>query len=544
MEIYLPIAGMSINFFIILGAGGLVGFLSGLFGVGGGFLLTPLLMMVGIPPAVAAASDSNQIVAGASSGAFAHWRLGNVDFKMGLVILIGGFSYHYLRAIEVKQHIVQIADDLREIILEIRRYEKNYLLYGQEEDFRQNQRYTQQALEELGQIAPDVQNLQVASQLDTFRQELLAYQELMQQLAVRPKEHGQPDSRGLEEQLRTRGKALVDLSVQLVSFERRRILEIITTLKTQLLVSMVIFLGSMSFFTLLVSRKILRPLRVIESTTHRIAQGDFKPLPVLDTRDETQRVVEAFNRMVEELEKRQDQLVQGKKMSSLGVLTAGIAHQLNNPLNNISTSCQIIMEELDEGDKELLRKLLTNVEQEVYRARDIVKGLLEFSRVRDFALKTVPLENVVKQSIRLISSQVPPGIDVVTEVPEDLVLELDPQRMQEVFLNLLMNGLQAVKETPGEIKISARVEALGREVVITVADTGVGIPKEELDRVFDPFFSTKEVGAGTGLGLSIVYGIIEKHHGRISVESTEGEGTRFTIRMPYNPEVEAERAAS
>ena len=92
MDIYLPIAGMSINFFLVLGIGGLVGFLSGLFGVGGGFLLTPLMMMIGIPPAVAAASDSNQIVAAASSGAFAHWRLGNVDFKMGLVILAGGSS--------------------------------------------------------------------------------------------------------------------------------------------------------------------------------------------------------------------------------------------------------------------------------------------------------------------------------------------------------------------------------------------------------------------------------------------------------------------
>ncbi len=92
MEIYLPIAGISINFFLVLGIGGLVGFLSGLFGVGGGFLLTPLMMMIGIPPAVAAASDSNQIVAAASSGAFAHWRLGNVDFKMGLVILAGGIT--------------------------------------------------------------------------------------------------------------------------------------------------------------------------------------------------------------------------------------------------------------------------------------------------------------------------------------------------------------------------------------------------------------------------------------------------------------------
>jgi uncharacterized membrane protein YfcA len=90
MDIYLPIAGMSLNFFLVLGIGGLVGFLSGLFGVGGGFLLTPLMMMIGIPPAVAAASDSNQIVAAASSGAFAHWRLGNVDFKMGLIILVGG----------------------------------------------------------------------------------------------------------------------------------------------------------------------------------------------------------------------------------------------------------------------------------------------------------------------------------------------------------------------------------------------------------------------------------------------------------------------
>jgi uncharacterized membrane protein YfcA len=92
MEIYLPIAGMSLNFFLVLGIGGLVGFLSGLFGVGGGFLLTPLMMMIGIPPAVAAASDSNQIVAAASSGAFAHWRLGNVDFKMGLIILLGGIT--------------------------------------------------------------------------------------------------------------------------------------------------------------------------------------------------------------------------------------------------------------------------------------------------------------------------------------------------------------------------------------------------------------------------------------------------------------------
>jgi signal transduction histidine kinase len=206
---------------------------------------------------------------------------------------------------------------------------------------------------------------------------------------------------------------------------------------------------------------------------------------------------------------------------------------LNNPLNNISTSCQIVLEELNQCDVEFLRKMLSNVEQEVYRARDIVKGLLEFSRVRDFALKPIPLEDVVNRSVRLISSQVPPGIDIVQQIPWDLVLQLDAQRMQEVFLNLLMNAIQAIKEPPGEIKIAAQTESAHQQAVITVEDTGVGIPKEEIDRIFDPFFTTKEVGAGTGLGLSIAYGIIEKHHGSIAVESKEGEGTRFIIRLPF-----------
>ena len=452
---------------------------------------------------------------------------------------IGGVSYHYLRQIEMKQRFVEIADDLSNTILEIRRYEKNYLLYGSAEDLRENSRYIKLALETLDKIAPEVKHLRIAPQLPQFQEEFLTYSRLMDEL---PKSAAFRSR--VEEQLRESGKKLVDLSLNLVRFERQRILEIINTLKTQLLSAMLVFLGFMSFFVFIVRGKIIRPLRVIEDTTMRIAQGNFRPLPVLDTRDETQRVVEGFNRMVAELEKRQDQLVQAKKMSSLGVLTAGIAHQLNNPLNNISTSCQIILEDLDQCDLEFFKKMLTNVEQEVYRARDIVKGLLEFSRVRDFALKPIPLEDVVSRSVRLIATQVPPGVDIVQEVPWDLVLKIDAQRMQEVFLNLLMNAVQAIKEPPGEIKIAARVNAGNSEAVITVEDTGVGIPKEEIDRVFDPFFTTKEVGAGTGLGLSIVYGIIEKHQGSIAVESQEGEGTRFVIRLHYDPLDKEKRPSS
>lgn len=465
----------------------------------------------------------------------------NIRQKVALVFgasivvigLIAGYSYYYLKAIELKQHVVEVSNDLREIILEIRRYEKNYLLYGYNEDLQQNLHQTKLALETLEQILPEGKNLKIAGELKSLKEELIAYQQLMQQI---PKGHPRPVlTADQEEIMRERGKKLVGLSGHLVAFERQRILEIINNLKTQLLVSTILFIICGIFLTVLVSRKIIYPLKVIEGTTRRIARGDFRPLPVLDTRDETQNVVEAFNRMVEELAKRQDQLVQSKKMSSLGILTAGIAHQLNNPLNNISTSCQIVMEELDEGDRELLRKMLGNIEQEVHRARDIVKGLLEFSRARDFAIQSVPLAQVVQRSIKLISSQVPPAIELINEVPENLILQIDPQRMQEVFLNLLMNAIQAITEPPGQVRIAARVDEENQIALITVADTGQGIPDEALDRVFDPFFTMKEEGLGTGLGLSIVYGIVEKHRGKIDVESTVGEGTRFLIQIPMGP---------
>lgn len=370
------------------------------------------------------------------------------------------------------------ADDLRDQVLEMRRYVKNYLLYGSPEDLKENQRYTQLALEGLEKLSIEGQHLQVVSLLKQFKQELRIYCQLMggQPTSTKQGETCPPGSPPTldehSESLRVHGKKLVDLSQQVVTFERQRILAIIRTLKTQLVTAIVIFLFFGGFLSYLVARKIIRPLRVIEGTTLRIARGDFKPLPVQDTRDETQQVVQAFNRMVAELERRQDQLVQSKKMSSIGVLTAGVAHQLNNPLNNISTSCQILLEELGQCDPEFLRRMLTNVEQEVNRARDIVKGLLEFARVRDFALKPTPLVEVVNRSFKLIMSQMPPGVNLVQEVPGDLILNIDAQRLQEVFLNLIMNAIQAIEEPPGEIKVAAQVDEVHSQAVITVTDTG------------------------------------------------------------------------
>ncbi len=450
------------------------------------------------------------------------------SFALLLVVTgtVGGMSYSHLVEIERKQSFVHIADDLSNMILEARRYEKNYLLFNSAEDLEESRNYIRQAVQVLETISPEVQDFKGAPLLAKLKRELGRYKTLMEQIATA----SYPDQT-VQDQLREHGKALVAFSQELVTFERNRVLKLVKYLKTQLLVSMglLIFVGG--WLIAFAGSKIIRPLGVIERTTRRIAQGDFRPLEVLDTRDETQRVVEGFNTMISELEKRQDQLLQAKKLSSLGTLTSGIAHQLNNPLNNISTSCQILLEEFGLEEGEFRRKMLSNIEQEVHRARDIVRGLLEFSRTREFCLAPVSLNQVVDRSISLISSQIPPGVEIVKNVPETLLLNMDAQRMQQVFLNLMENAVHAMVP-PGQIRISAKKDPREKQVLVFFEDTGTGIDEKDIGRIFDPFFTTKEVGLGTGLGLSIAFGIIQKHQGSISVESKKSQGTRFTIRLP------------
>ncbi len=448
-----------------------------------------------------------------------------------LLIITGSFgavSYSYLREVVRKQHFVETADDLRDFILEARRYEKNFLLYGVADELNENRRFTQLGLELLDKTIPETNDLKGVPLLNQIKLELGGYRQLMNRIA--PGRDGNSGLSGVEDQLREHGKSLVALSQRLVSFERERIIDIVNSLKTLLLISLGVTIIGGGLLIPVISRKIVRPLRYIERTTHRIADGDFRLIDVYDTHDETQRVVEGFNRMISELEKRQDQLLQAKKLSSLGTLTSGIAHQLNNPLNNISTSCQILLEEFDKSDAQFSRRMLNNIEHEVHRARDIVRGLLEFSRIREFCLAPTALFQVVERAVKLISSHVPPGVDILLDVPDDLSLNLDSQRMQQVFLNLIENAVHAI-EPPGQITIRARADPAEKQVLITVEDTGKGIPEGELGRIFDPFFTTREVG-GTGLGLSVVFGIVQKHHGSISVDSRQMEGTRFTMRFP------------
>ncbi len=446
---------------------------------------------------------------------------------------IGMLSYSNTLQLERAVLIVEHADDLSNFILEIRRSEKNYFLYRDQTIFSKGIEELNEAATLLQSLTPEFQQPLVKSHGTSLEVDLKRYREILDAFLLKQQSRSIDNLQDEETALREVGQKLVEHSRAISRFERASILSINNKLRTTLVLSMVAIAVVIFTLVVFVISSILHPLRMVQDATKEIALGTFVPLPVKNAHDEIQQVFVALNSMVEQLTKHQVQLVQAQKLSSIGTLASGIAHQLNNPLNNISTSCQILMED-EKPTTKLATKMLHNIEQETLRSRDIVKGLLEFSREREYSPASFPLEDVIHSAVQLVSSHVPANISVKTSIPKGVQLQVDHQRMQEAFINLIINAVQAIEPKEGVITIGATEE--NDHALITVRDTGVGITKDILERIFDPFFSTKEVGQGTGLGLYIVYGIIEKHQGCIRVESIPDIGTTFFIRLPLAKE--------
>ncbi len=469
----------------------------------------------------------------------------SLSLSSKILIILGCYVFGLLAMFVVSQEDLQIAKEklevvelaytLHSIILEVRRYEKNFLLYGTEEALQENIRQLALALETQETISKMVTKFKAHPMLISLKKFILAYQEDIELLAEESSENKKFVHGELADQLRYQGQEMTELSKELVSFEHNQIRIILDELVTRLLFWSLVAIGVGIFIPLIMSFRIFRPLRIIKSATEDIAVGRFSKIEVVNTRDEMQQVMEAFNIMVHELELRQAQLVESQKLSSIGTLTAGVAHQLNNPLNNISTSCQIALDDFDTGDQTFIKKMLRNIEQETYRARDVVQGLLEFSRVKEFELHHAELKKVVNRSVRLVKSQVPSAVSIVIDIPENLFLPMDVQRIQEVVIIMIINAAQAITGE-GKITISASIDKEKAEAVIEITDTGMGIADDIKERIFDPFYTTKDEGQGTGLGLSIAYGIIQKHNGKIVVESEAGSGTSFFIHLPIGAE--------
>jgi iron only hydrogenase large subunit-like protein/nitrogen-specific signal transduction histidine kinase len=238
--------------------------------------------------------------------------------------------------------------------------------------------------------------------------------------------------------------------------------------------------------------------------------------------------------LIDELQKTQDTLIQAEKLSSIGQIAAGVAHEINNPLTGVLLYTRLMLKSLREGkfDMEASKERLSLIEQETERCTRIIKNLLDFARQTQPKPVPFDVEKVIKNAISILSHHAElSNVKIVLELEKDLPqVFADPDQIQQVFVNIILNAIQAMPNG-GTLTIKSGYIESTNEVFIKFIDTGVGIPKENLKKLFTPFFTTKEKGKGVGLGLAVCYGIIQRHKGKIEVESEVGKGTTFTIKI-------------
>src|SRR5437588_1392680 len=244
---------------------------------------------------------------------------------------------------------------------------------------------------------------------------------------------------------------------------------------------------------------------------------------------------EEVKRREQELREKQEQLVQAGKLATLGELTTGVAHELNNPLNNIGLFIGNVIDlvELGQADPQSILHELQSAMQQVHKATEIISHLRTFGRAASVSREPVVISHVIHRSLSLMHEQLRlRQIEVQLHMPdEDVVVIGNAIQLEQVFINLLTNARDAMANIPRKV-ITITCTVQDNLVDITFGDTGPGIPVGLEQRIFDPFFTTKEVGAGTGLGLSITYGIIKEHQGTIAVENHPGEGALFLLQLP------------
>lgn len=317
-------------------------------------------------------------------------------------------------------------------------------------------------------------------------------------------------------------------------------------------------LGLAGLVTLFTRRRVVRPVRHLYDATRRIAAGNFAAVVPIDTRDELGVLERSFNEMaaslsearsarqelLDSLERKvserttalrqaQERMMQGEKLSSLGRLAASVAHEINNPLAGILTYAKLLIRTLEEGaEHDKVRasavKQLKLVQRETERCSAIVRNLLDFARERELTLKPTSVNRVIEEGLVLVSNQA--RLQSITlekhfgDVPDVMA---DFGQIRQAAINIIVNACDAMPQG-GTLAIETTLD--GPQVRVRFTDTGAGIEKAQLSRVLDPFFTTKPMG--TGLGLSVVYGIVERHGGRLEIESEVGQGTKVTMWLP------------
>lgn len=490
----------------------------------------------------------------------------------------------FINFIEIKKEIryLELSDTIRSKTLQLRRHEKNFFLYGDPAESSNVHAYVKELRGIIGPAMSVYNNKTMAELLlkldeysrmftnierrkSEFEKEFEALKPylkdksvivpliestilerpLVSAEAIRklfPERPDNPAAASLEKlsieinSLRKDGEEILTLSKNLdISVRANTERAISLSEKAGIILFPLFFIVGLATLYI-ISQSVVQRLRIITDGIEKTGKGDFRSLTLDSGDDEVGRLIKAFNSMEdnliardEELRKKSEELLQSRKLASIGTLASGVAHELNNPLSNIYLAAQVLNKDIEKKDlPPLIKETVSDIFSQTIRMKRIVSDLLAFARDKSPELKPVDIPalitNVLMNMPALCGMS---AVKVNLNAPDMVETLADMAMLEQVFINLFANAVDAMK---GEGALGIDVSTAGGEIVIRISDAGSGIPPENISRIFDPFFSTKE--KGTGLGLAIVYNIIEKHKGRITVESGLNKGTAFTITLP------------
>ncbi len=449
-----------------------------------------------------------------------------------IVLLLGLLTLATTSQVEQQIHLFEGTNKLLFEIDQARRFEKNFFEHGTNLDDALEQLHSAERIlrendDRIGGIAGRDTGNKI---LDSLQQ----YEASLDSLVTMSVSGQAEQIKNAETNVRKHGRDTDTLASELVGKEQEELERTISFSRHAQLYLIVFLLLYMVAMSYMLVRRIVGPIGRYMEYLERIARGDYSPiLPRRRYRDEFSALALAINHMLEELGRRENILVESHRLRAIGTLTAGVAHELNNPINNITLTSHMLREDYADLSDAERREMIEDLIHEADRTKKIVASLLDFARKSESQIEPLDLSEVVKSTLALAQNQLNlKGVGIsLTVAPHLPAIHADAQQLSQVVLNLVLN---AVDVSPKGGKIDLAVVRAAEEgfVEIKVTDHGTGIPDHILPLIFDPFFTTKSKGKGAGLGLSICKGIVSKHGGEIAVDTEIGRGTTFSVHLP------------
>jgi two-component system NtrC family sensor kinase len=446
-----------------------------------------------------------------------------------IVLALGLLTVATTSRVQQEIHLFEVTSKLLFEIDQARRFEKNFFEHGTNledalEQVSSAKRIVIENSDRIGGIAGKENCTKILDSLQQYEASLTRLVAMQNQEQIR----------NAESNVREHGRYTDSLATELVGKEQGELEQTISFSRRTQLYLIVFLLLYMVAVSYILTRRIVAPIGRYMAYMERIARGDYSPiLPRRRYRDEFSALALAINHMLEELGRRESILVESHRLRAIGTLTAGVAHELNNPINNITLTSHMLREDYADLSDDERREMIEDLIHEAARTKKIVAGLLDFVRKSESKIEPVDLSEVVRRTVALAQNQlnlkgVGIGLVIAPHLPP---IHGDAQQLSQVVLNLVLNAVD-VSPRGGRIDLSVARASDEGFVEIQVRDYGSGIPDHILPLIFDPFFTTKAKGKGVGLGLSICKGIVSKHGGEISVETEIGRGTNFSVHLP------------